>query len=110
MVGNNGVPLTFFTDQGFKSLNGKLAQSLDAVSGRNSILQLIMEKVHIEKPMLSPAVKHELVFIKFDGVTHLRSHYLGINIQYLDKENAHKSCWWYRKIIIKKMVLLLSNA
>ena len=48
-----------------------------------------MEKVHIKKQMLSSAVKHELVFIKFDGVTRLRSHYLGINIQYFDKENGN---------------------
>ena len=88
MVCYNGVPLTFFSDQGFKLLNGKLAQNLGAVLGRDSIRQLILEKVHIEKQMLSSAVKHELVFIKFDDVTRLRSHYLGINIQYFDKENG----------------------
>ena len=38
--------------------------------------------------MLSLAVKHELIFIKFDGVTRLRSHYLGISIQYFDKGNG----------------------
>ena len=80
MICYNGVPLTFFCDQGFRLLNGKLAQSLGVVLGRDSIWQLILEKVHIEKQMLSSAVKHELVFIKFDGVTRLRSHYLGINI------------------------------
>ena len=69
-------------------MNGKLAPSLGVVLGRDSIRQLILEKVHIEKQMLSSAVKHELVFIKFDGVTRLRSHYLGINIQYFDKENG----------------------
>ena len=47
-----------------------------------------MEKVHIEKQILSSAMKHELFFIKFDGVTRLRSHYLGINIQYFDKVNG----------------------
>ena len=88
MVCYNGVPLTFFPDQGFKLLNDKLAQSLGVVLGRDSIRQQSMEKVHIEKQMLSSAMKHELVFIKFDGVTRLRSHYLGINIQYFDKENG----------------------
>ena len=29
----NGVPLTFFSDQGFKLMNGKLAQSLGVVLG-----------------------------------------------------------------------------
>ena len=31
MVCYNGVPLTFFSDQGFKLLNGKLAQSLGVI-------------------------------------------------------------------------------
>ena len=88
MVCYNGVSLTFFSDQGFKLLNGKLAQSLGVVLGQDSIRQLILEKVHIEKQMLSSAVKHKLVFIKFDGVNRSRSHYLGINIQYFDKENG----------------------
>ena len=70
-------------------MNCKLAQSLGVVLGRESIRQLIMEKVHIEKKMLSSAVKRGLVFIKFDGVTRLRSHYLGINIRYFDKKK------WY---------------
>ena len=86
--GYNGVPLTFFSDQDFKLLNGKLAQSLGVVLGRDSIRQLILEKVHIEKQMLSSAMKHKLFFMKFDGATRFRSHYLGINIQYFDKENG----------------------
>ena len=44
MVCYNEVPLTFFSDQGFKLLNGKLVRSLGVVLGRDSIRQLIAEK------------------------------------------------------------------
>ena len=70
MVSYNGVPLTFFSGQGFKVFNRELAQSLGVVLGRHSIQQLMMKKDHTEKQMLSSAVKHELVFVKLDGVTH----------------------------------------
>ena len=77
MICYNGVPLTFFSDQGFKWLNSKHAQSLGVVLGRDSTQQLILEKVHIEKQMLSLAVKHELVFIKFGGVTRFKVSLFG---------------------------------
>ena len=49
---------------------------------------MVLKKSEEEKSKLKESLSGALVSIKFDGVTRLRSHFLGISVQYYDKEHG----------------------
>ena len=49
---------------------------------------MVLKKFGKEKSKLKVSVSKPLVFIKFDGVARLRSHFLGISVQYYNEEHV----------------------
>ena len=88
MIVYNGVPLTFFQDDGFQLLNGNFAKNLEIQLGRQAIRSMVLKKSEEEQSKLKESFSGALVFIKFDRVTKLRSHFLGISMQYYHKEHG----------------------
>ena len=80
MIVYNGVPLTFFQDDGFQLLNGTFAKNLEIQLGHQAIRSMVLKKSEEEKSKFKESLSEALVFIKFDGVTRLRSHFLGISV------------------------------
>ena len=87
MIVYNGVPLTFFQEDGFQLLNGTFAKNLEIQLGRQAIRSMVLKKSEEEKSKLKESLSGALVSIKFVGVTRLRSHFLGISVQYYHKEH-----------------------
>jgi len=85
MICYDALPFTFFEGKGFQQLNGKTANSLGISLGRNAIRDMVMLKYREEKTKMIQVIKDSTVSLKFDCVTRLRSHFLGITIQYYQK-------------------------
>ena len=68
-------------------LNGNFAKNLEIQLGHQAIRSMILKKYEEEKSKLKESVSGALVFIKFDGVTRFQSHFLGISVQFYDKEH-----------------------
>ena len=88
MIVYNGVSLTFFQDDGFQLLNGIFAKNLEIQLGCQAICSMVLKKLEQEKSKLKESLSGALVSIKFDGVTRLRSHFLGISVQYYHEEHG----------------------
>ena len=88
MIVYNGVPLTFSQNDGFQLLNSTFAKSLEIQLGHQAIRSMVLKKSEEEKSKLKESLSEALVSIKFDGVTKLRSHFLGISVQYYHKEHG----------------------
>ena len=88
MIVYNGVSLTFFQDHGFQSQNGNFAKNLENQLRRHPICSMVPKKSEKEKSKLKESLYGALVFIKFDGVIRLRSHFVGISVQYYDEEHV----------------------
>ena len=86
MLVYNGVPLSFFQGDGFKLLNGDFARSLGIPLGRDAIREMLLKRADEEKKKLKDEISGMLISIKFDGVTRLRSHFLGISAQYFNTD------------------------
>ena len=71
----NGVPLTFFQEDGFQMLNGNFAKNLEIQLGRQAIRSMVLKKSEKEKSKLKESLSGALVSIKL-----LRSHFLGISV------------------------------
>ena len=84
----NGVPLTFFQDDGFQLLSSNFAKKLEIQLGRPAIRCMVLKQSEEEKSKLKESLSGTLISIKFDGVTRLRSHFLGISVQYYDEEHG----------------------
>lgn len=87
MVAYDGVPLTFFGGQGFQVLSKNAACKLGVGMGRDAVRGKIMKKFEEEKETLCNCINGVPVFLKFDGVTKLRVHYLGLSIQIWSEEH-----------------------
>lgn len=88
MLVYNGVPLSFFQDDGFRLLSGDFARSLGIPLGRDAIREMLLKKSNEEKLKLKNELSGALISIKFDGVTRLRSHFLGISAQYFNTDEG----------------------
>ena len=82
MIAYDGVALTFFSGDGFKTLNGPAAEKLGVALGRNAVRRMILDRAGKDKRSLSKELEGKFFSLKFDGVTRLRSHFLGVTIQY----------------------------
>lgn len=82
MLVYDSVPLTFFESEGFKMLNGSMAERLNVPLGRDAIRAFLMKRVDQEKANLKAELKGKLLFLKFDHATRLRMHFMGVNVQY----------------------------
>lgn len=102
MVAYDGVPLTFFSGQGFQMLCKDAACKLGVGTGRDAVRAMILKKFEEEKEALRNCIAGVPVFLKFDGVTRLRAHYLGISVQFWSDER--------QEIIIKSLSLVDTNA
>lgn len=70
-------------------LHGSLAKNLRVSLGRDIIRSLVMQRANDETRKLSDILRSQILSVKFDGVTRLRSHYLDISVQYWsDTEHA----------------------
>ena len=69
-------------------LNGTFAKNLEIQLGRQAICCMVLKKSEEEKSKLKESVSGALVSVKFDGVTRLRSHFLGISVQYYQEEHG----------------------
>ena len=67
-------------------LNGNFAKKWEIQLGLQAVCSMVLKKSEEEKSKLKESLSGALVFIKFDGVTRLRSHFLGILMQYYDEE------------------------
>ena len=65
-----------------------LQKNLEIQLGRQAICSTVLKKSEEEKSKLKKSLSGALVSIKFDGVTRLRSHFLGISVQYYDEEHG----------------------
>ena len=88
MIVYNRVPLTLFQDDGFQSLNGNFAKSLEIQLGRQAIRSMVLKQSEEEKSKLKESLSGALISIKYDGVTRLRSQFLGISVQYYNEERG----------------------
>ena len=67
MIVYNGVPLTFFQDDGFRLLNGNFAKNLKIQLGLQAIRSMVLKKFEEEKSKLKESLSGALVSI--NGVT-----------------------------------------
>ena len=88
MIVYNGVPPPYFQDDGFRLLNDNFAKNLEIQFGRQAIRSMVLKKFEEEKSKFKGSLSGDLVSIKFDGVTRLRSYFLGISVQYYDEEHG----------------------
>jgi len=88
MVCYDGVPSTFFRGEGFQTLLGQAAKSLNIALGRDAIRELVINVATEERRKLMKSMQGKLLFLKFDGVSRLRSHFLGISVQYWEEEEG----------------------
>ena len=88
MVVYNGVPLTFFQDDGFQLLNGDFAKILGISLGRQAIRNMVLKRSEEERSKLKGSLSKTFVSLKFDGVTRLRSHFLGISAQFFSEKRG----------------------
>ena len=86
MVAYDGVPLTFFTRPGFQTINGAAAKRLGVSIGEKAVRKLVLDRAALEKEKLSKELEGKFFTLKFDGATRLRSHYLGITVQFYGDE------------------------
>ena len=56
--------------------------------GRQTISNMVLKKSEEEKSRLKESLSGALVSIKFDGVTRLRSYFLGVSMQYYNEEHG----------------------
>ena len=82
MVAYDGSPLTFFSNQGFKTIAGAAAEKLGVSLGPNQVRELVIKRAKFEMENLCQELKGKFYSLKFDGATRLRTHFLGITIQY----------------------------
>jgi len=85
MICYDAVPLVFFDGEYFQLLHGKTAKSLGISLKTNSIRYMVMQKYQEEKRTLINQLKDNIVSLKFDCVTRLHSHFLGITVQFYQK-------------------------
>ena len=88
MVVYNGVPLTFFQDDGFQLLNGDFAKILGISFGRQAIRNMVLKRSEEERSKLKGSLSKTFVSLKFDGVTRLSSHFLGISAQFFSEKRC----------------------
>ena len=69
-------------------LNDTFAKNLEIQLGYQAIRSMVLKKSEEEKSKLKESLSGALVSIKFDGVTRLRSHFLGISVQYYHEEHG----------------------
>ena len=88
MLVYDGVPLTFFSHSGFESLHGEAAKKLGVSLGRDAVRHLLLQKSAEAKKVLQEEIRGKMIYVKFDGVTRLRSHLMGITIQFFSSEGG----------------------
>ena len=86
----SGVALRFFENPGFQSLNGEMTRKLGVFISRESIRRYVVNAANKMRESLINDLKGKLVFIKKDSATRQLRSFLGINVQYYDK-NKDKS-------------------
>ena len=60
-------------------INGSIAKKLDVPLSRFAIRNMVMAKI-TEKEEFAESIENKPVFVKFDGVTRLRKHYLVFQV------------------------------
>ena len=99
MVAYSAVALTFFQSKGFLTINGPTAAKLGVPLGRHAISEMVLKRSE-EKKKLMKEIEGKFFFLKFDGVTRLRSHFLGVTIQY----------WTGKQLAVKTLGLIDTKA
>ena len=74
----------------FQTLNGEMARKLGLSISRESIRRYVVDAANKMRESLINDLKGKLLFIKMDSATRQFRSFLGINIQYYDK-NKDKS-------------------
>ena len=94
MVAYDGVPLTFFSNPGFQTIAGTAAKKLGIKLGRYAVRALVINRAKEEKEKLIEELKGNFFTLKFDGATRLRTHFLGITVQFFGKDGlmVRKKC------------------
>ena len=86
----SGVALRFFESPGFQTLNGEMIRKLGVSISRESIRRYVVDVVNKMRQSLINDLQGKLVFIKMGSTTRQLRSFLGINVQYCDK-NKDKS-------------------
>ena len=86
----SSVALRFFESPGFQTLNGEMARKLGVSISRESIRRYVVDAANKMRESLINDLKGKLLFIKMDSATRQFRSFLGINVQYYDK-NKDKS-------------------
>ena len=86
----SGVALRFFESPGFQTLNGEITRKLGVSISRESIRRYVVDAANKMRESLINDLKDKLLFIKMDSATRQFRSFLGINVQYYDK-NKDKS-------------------
>jgi len=84
----NGVALTHFTDDGFQLVCGDMAKELGIGIGREAVRNMVVQRFAQEKEALKVLLSGKFIYLKFDGATRLRKHFLGISVQFLNESGA----------------------
>ena len=69
-------------------LNDSFAKNLEIQLGRQALRSMVFKKSEEEKSKLEESLSAALVSVKFDRVTRLQSHFLGISVQYYNEEHG----------------------
>ncbi|CAK8690149.1 unnamed protein product [Clavelina lepadiformis] len=80
----NITPITFFSSKGFQ---GELAEKLGVSLERHEIRKMVLKAATDQKNALKEDLSDKFVFLKMDGCTKLRVHYLAINVQLVNSKN-----------------------
>ncbi len=84
----NGVALSHFEGEGFQLSAGQMPKKLGVAVGCHAVRELVMQNYRECKEILMNELRDMFLYLKFNGVTRLRQHYLGQSVQWLDKNGA----------------------
>lgn len=90
MVVYDGLSLRFFSGKGFKTICGAAAEKFGVRLDKDNIRDLVMTKAKLQRTELTKELEGKYVYLKFDGATRLRAHFLGVNVQYWSNDGGLK--------------------
>lgn len=87
MVVHNSIPIRFFSQEPFMSLNGEMASSLKILLQRDNIRELVIKEAENKIIELKKEIHNKYIYLKMDACTRHRTNYFGINVRYVNKDN-----------------------
>lgn len=86
MVIFDGAPMEIFSGKGFQRISGEMAKKLGVPTSPDSVRGMIIKFAEEKKKELQRILTKKLVYIQVDACTRHQRNFLGINVQFEEKE------------------------